>query len=66
MPITNPNPNPNQAEPEPELEPDEEPAEKDDPDEPPPEGAAIPMAYPVFVVSPYYQPPPSVLYIIMG
>mmetsp|Transcript_35348 Transcript_35348/g.84481 ORF Transcript_35348/g.84481 Transcript_35348/m.84481 type:complete len:251 (+) Transcript_35348:3-755(+) len=55
-----------QNEPEPELEPDEEPTEKDDPDEPPPEGVAstpMAMAYPVFVVSPYYQPAPNVLYV---
>ena len=57
-----------QAEPEAELEPNEEPTEKDDPDEPPPQAVAVPMAYayPVFVVSPYYQPPPNLLYSGMG
>jgi len=51
-------------EPEPQPEANEEPADRDDPDEPPPQGAAAPMAiaYPVFVVSPYYQPPPNPLY----
>jgi len=53
-----------QAEPEPESEPNEEPTGKDDPDEPPPQGVAalMAMAYPVFVVSPYYPPPPNLLY----